>query len=539
MRKAGSLPPRQGLYDPANEHDNCGVGFICHIKNKQSHDIIQKGLEILVNLDHRGAVGADPLAGDGAGIIIQIPHMLLSEDCAKLGFDLPDAGEYAVGQIFLPQDDTSRAACEKALETVIEREGQVLLGWRDVPVDNSCLGETVKPDEPVVRQVFIGRGEGTPVRGAFERKLYVIRKQSHHAIWDETPEEDHANFYTCSLSTRTIVYKGMVLSKNLQVYYKDLSDPRSESALALAHQRFSTNTFPSWELAQPFRYLCHNGEINTVRGNINWMAARKHSMKSEVLGKDLDKLWPLIGDGASDSATFDNALELLVAGGYSLSHAMMMMIPEAWDNNPLMDDDRRAFYEYNAALMEPWDGPAAVCFTDGRQIGATLDRNGLRPARYVVTDDDHVIMGSEVGVLEIPESKIVKKWRLQPGKMFLIDLEEGRIIDDEEVKAQLTGAKPYQKWLDNSQIMVSDLPDDVEPMMPDPETLLNHQQAFGYTQEDTKHFLIPMAMTGQDPIGSMGRDTPIAVLSERPKMLFDYFKQNFAQVTNPPIDPIR
>lgn len=539
MLKAGSLPPRQGLYDPANEHDNCGVGFICNIKNKPSHDIIQKGLEILVNLDHRGAVGADPLAGDGAGILIQIPHKLLKEDCAKLGFDLPDVGKYAVGQMFLPQDDSARAACEQAFETVIAREGQVLLGWRDVPVNNSCLGESVKPDEPVVRQVFIARGEGTPVRGAFERKLYVIRKQSHHAIWDETPEQDHANFYTCSLSTRTIVYKGMVLSKNLQVYYKDLSDPRSQSALALAHQRFSTNTFPSWELAQPFRYLCHNGEINTVRGNINWMAARKHSMNSDVLGKDLDKLWPLIGDGASDSATFDNALELLVAGGYTLSHAMMMMIPEAWDNNPLMDADRRAFYEYNAALMEPWDGPAAVCFTDGRQIGATLDRNGLRPARYVVTDDDHVIMGSEVGVLHIPESKIVKKWRLQPGKMFLIDLEEGRIIDDEEVKAQLTGAKPYQKWLDSSQIMVSDLPDDVAPMMPDHETLLDHQQAFGYTQEDTKHFLIPMAMTGQDPIGSMGRDTPIAVLSERPKMLFDYFKQNFAQVTNPPIDPIR
>ncbi len=539
MMTAGSLPPKQGLYDPANEHDNCGVGFICHIKNKQSHSIIQKGLEILINLDHRGAVGADPLAGDGAGIIIQIPHKLFKEDCAKAGFDLPEPGEYAVGQVFLPREDGPRAACERAFETVIEREGQVLLGWRNVPVDNSCLGESVKPNEPVIRQVFIGRGEGTPVRGAFERKLYVIRKQAHHAIWDETPEEDHGNFYTCSLSTRTIVYKGMVLSKNLSVFYKDLSDERAESALALAHQRFSTNTFPSWELAQPFRYLCHNGEINTVRGNINWMAARRQSMDSEVLGKDLDKLWPLIGDGASDSATFDNALELLVAGGYSLSHAMMMMIPEAWDNNPLMDANRRAFYEYHAALMEPWDGPAAVCFTDGRQIGATLDRNGLRPARYVVTDDDHVIMGSEVGVLPIAESSIVKKWRLQPGKMFLIDLDEGRIIDDEEVKATLTGAKPYQQWLDNSQIQVRDLPDDVAPMAPEEDTLLDLQQAFGYTDEDIKHFLIPMATTGMDPIGSMGCDTPVAVLSDRPKMLYDYFKQNFAQVTNPPIDPIR
>ena len=539
MTIACGLPPRQGLYNPENEHDNCGVGFICNIKNKQSHDIIKKGLQILVNLDHRGAVGADPLAGDGAGIIIQIPHKLLAEECSKLGFDLPEPGDYAVGQVFLPQDNAARARCEKAFETVIAREGQVLLGWRDVPVDNSCLGESVKTDEPVVRQIFIGRGEGTPLRGVFERKLYVIRKQAHHAIWDETPEDDHADFYTCSLSTHTIVYKGMVLSGNLAVYYKDLADERAQSALALAHQRFSTNTFPSWELAQPFRYLCHNGEINTVRGNINWMAARKNSMDSEVLGKDLDKLWPLIGDGASDSATFDNALELLVAGGYSLAHAMMMMIPEAWDNNPLMDPKRRAFYEYHAALMEPWDGPAAVCFTDGRQIGATLDRNGLRPARYIVTDDDHVIMGSEVGVLDIPESKIIKKWRLQPGKMFMIDLEQGRIIDDEELKNSLSDSKPYQKWLDATQIRVSELPDDVAPMSPDHETILDMQQAFGYTQEDTKHFIIPMATTGQDPIGSMGRDTPIAVLSDKPKMLYDYFKQNFAQVTNPPIDPIR
>ena len=537
--KASGLPERQGLYDPAHEHDNCGVGFICHIKNQPSHEIVRQGLQILVNMDHRGAVGADPLAGDGAGIIMQIPHELLAEECAKLGFTLPAQGDYAVGQVFLPRAESERGACLRAFETVIPAEGQELLGWRDVPVDNSCLGESVKAAEPVMRQIFIKKGPGTQDEAAFTRKLFVIRKQVHHAVWDEVADGSHANFYIPSLSSRTIVYKGMVLSGNLAKYYLDLNDPRCKSALALAHQRFSTNTFPSWELAQPFRYLCHNGEINTVRGNINWMAARRATMSSTVLGEDLDKLWPLIGDGASDSATFDNALELLVAGGYSLSHAMMMMIPEAWDSNPLMDADRRAFYEYHAALMEPWDGPAAVCFTDGTQIGATLDRNGLRPARYVVTDDDFVIMGSEVGVLPIPESKIIKKWRLQPGKMFLIDLNEGRIIDDAELKADLAKSKPYQKWLSATQIKVEDLPPENPAMAPDHDTMLDAQQAFGYSQEDLKHFIKPMALTGQDPIGSMGRDTPIAVLSDRPKGLFDYFAQNFAQVTNPPIDPIR
>ena len=537
--KASGLPNTQGLYDPSNEHDNCGVGFICNIKNKKSHEIITQGLQILVNMDHRGAVGADPLAGDGAGIIMQIPHDMLVEECAKLGFELPEVGEYAVGQVFLPRDEAARKACLQAFDTVVPREGQELLGWRSVPVDNSCLGESVKAAEPEIRQVFIKKGANVADEAAFERKLFVIRKQVHHVVWDKLGDDSHGNFYIPTLSARTIVYKGMVLSSNLGNFYLDLQDPRTTSALALVHQRFSTNTFPSWELAQPFRYLCHNGEINTVRGNINWMAARKATMSSDVLGDDLDKLWPLIGDGSSDSATFDNALELLVAGGYSLSHAMMMMIPEAWDNNPLMDDERRAFYEYHAALMEPWDGPAAVCFTDGRQIGATLDRNGLRPARYVVTDDDFVIMGSEVGVIPVDESKIVKKWRLQPGKMFLIDLVEGRIIDDEEIKSSLTQAKPYQEWLDRTQIKVEDLPDENPAMAPDHDTLLEAQQAFGYTQEDYKHFIKPMALTGQDPIGSMGRDTPIAVLSERPKILYDYFTQNFAQVTNPPIDPIR
>ena len=537
MSTAG-LPERQGLYDPSNEHDNCGVGFVANIKGRKSHEIVRQGLQILVNLDHRGAVGADPLAGDGAGILLQVPDRLFRDDCAALGFDLPPAGEYAVGMVFLPRGQAAGAPMIDVVDQAIAAENQVLLGWRTVPTDNACLGESVKPNEPDIRQVFIGRGANAADQDAFERKLFVIRKACHRTI-RESDLGGRDEFYITSMSSRTLVYKGMVLAGSLTRYYADLNDERTESALALVHQRFSTNTFPSWKLAQPFRYLCHNGEINTVQGNTNWMAARRHSMKSAVLGDDLDKLWPLIGDGSSDSATFDNALELLVAGGYSLSHAMMMMIPEAWNNNPLMDYERRAFYEYHAALMEPWDGPAGVAFTDGRQIGATLDRNGLRPARYVVTDDDMVIMGSEVGVLAIPEEKITQKWRLQPGKMFLIDLEEGRIIDDHEVKTSLARAKPYQEWLDETQIDLGDLPKEVGPMPPDAQTLLSRQQVFGYTQEDLSAFLTPMALTGQDPIGSMGIDTPLAVLSDRPKRLYDYFKQCFAQVTNPPIDPIR
>jgi len=529
---------KQGLYDPANEHDACGVGFIANIKNRASHDIVRQGLQILINLDHRGAVGADPLSGDGAGILIQVPDRLLRDDCAAKGITLPPVGEYAVAMVFLPRNEETAQHCVAALEAAIAAEGQVGLGWRDVPCDDSWLGETVKPNAPVIRQYFIGRGDGIPDQAAFERKLFVIRKQAHHAIWDND-YPGGSDFYMASLSSRTLVYKGMMLGPNLPKFYSDLSDERTESALALVHQRFSTNTFPSWRLAQPFRYLCHNGEINTVRGNINWMAARRHNMSSSVLGDDLAKLWPLIGDGASDSATLDNAFELLVAGGYPLSHAMMMLIPEAWMDNPLMDADRRAFYEYHAALMEPWDGPAAIAFTNGRLIGATLDRNGLRPARYVVTDDDIVVMASEVGVLPIPQERIVKKWRLQPGKMFLIDLQEGRIIDDVEVKRRLSTARPYQQWLDDTLIMLEDLPTEVGAMRPDLETLRHRQRAFGYTQEDVRQFLVPMGLTGQDPVGSMGRDTPVAVLSDRPKLLYDYFSQCFAQVTNPPIDPIR
>jgi len=532
------LPPRQGLYDPRNEHDACGIGFVADIKNRKSHKIVQQGLTILDNLTHRGAVGADPLAGDGAGILMQIPDALLRAECEQLDINLPDPGAYAVGMVHLPPQADTRTACEAILTEQVEAAGQHLLGWRDVPTDNACLGESVRAFEPVTRQVLIARGSDCPDVDAFERKLLVIHKQVHKLVGlADLPGKAH--FYIASLSSRTLVYKGMILARNLSTYYPDLRDERMASALALVHQRFSTNTFPTWALAQPFRYLCHNGEINTLRGNVNWMQARRHTMHSKVLGDDLDKLWPLIGEGKSDSAILDNALELLISGGYPLVHAMMLMIPEAWADNPLMDRKRRAFYEYHAALMEPWDGPAAVAFTDGRQIGATLDRNGLRPARYVVTDDDLVVMASEAGVLDIPEERIVKKWRLQPGKMFLIDLEQGRIIDDAELKEQLASAKPYQTWLEQTQIKLSELPPEVGPMAPDPQTLLDRQQAFGYNQEDIKFFLTPMAVSGQDPVGAMGRDTPQAVLSDRPKLLFDYFKQNFAQVTNPPIDPIR
>ena len=533
------FPERQGLYDPRNEHDSCGVGFVVDIKNRKSHAIVSDGLQILVNLDHRGAVGADPKASDGAGILTQIPDRFFREECAKLGFDLPPAGDYAVGMLFLSQNAKTRTRHEATIKRIFEAEGQKVLGWRDVPIDPSCLGYSVKRNQPYIRQVFVARGKNCPDQDAFERKLFVARKQAHHAIWDYEEDRTESRLYIPSFSSRTVLYKGMLMANAIDVFYPDLKDPRFESALALVHQRFSTNTFPSWELAQPFRYLCHNGEINTLRGNINWMLARRHNMKSEILGDDLEKLWPLIGDGNSDSATFDNSLELLVAGGYSLAHAMMLMIPEAWDNNPLMSKKRKAFYEYYAALIEPWDGPAAVAFTDGRQIGATLDRNGLRPARYVVTDDDKVIMASEVGVLPVPEERIVKKWRLQPGKMFLIDLEQGRIVDDDEIKDQLASAKPYLQWLKSTQIHVEDLPTEVAAMAPDAGILLDRQQAFGYTQEDIKFFLAPMAVGGQDPVGSMGRDIPLAVLSRRSKSLFDYFKQNFAQVTNPPIDPIR
>jgi len=531
------LPLQQGLYDPRQERDACGVGFVAHIKGKQSHDMVRQGLQILENLTHRGAVGADPLAGDGAGILLQIPDQFLRDEMGWCNIPLPPAGEYGVGMLFLPRDAAARAACEKIVADKIAAEGQQLLGWRDVPVDSSGLGESVKKVEPVVRQMFIGRGKNCKDQDAFERKLFVIRKTMEHAV-SNLGKSQGKGFYCPSLSSRTIVYKGMLLADQVGKYYLDLQDARVVSALALVHQRFSTNTFPTWNLAHPFRMIAHNGEINTVRGNVNWMTARHAAMSSKLLGADLDKLWPLITEGQSDSACFDNALELLVAGGYSLPHAMMLLIPEAWAGNPLMDEERRAFYEYHAALMEPWDGPAAVAFTDGRMIGATLDRNGLRPARYLITDDDMVLMASEMGVLDIPQHKIVKKWRLQPGKMFLIDMQAGRIVDDAELKHQLATAKPYRKWVDSSRYFLGDLPEvAAKPKLN--ASLLDTQQAFGYSQEDLKFILAPMVNAGEEPTGSMGTDAALAVLSNKNRSFYDYFQQLFAQVTNPPIDPIR
>jgi glutamate synthase (NADPH/NADH) large chain len=534
-------PAAQGLYDPVNEHDACGVGFVAHIKGKKSHEIVSQGLKILENLDHRGAVGADALMGDGAGILIQIPDAFYREEMAKQGVTLPPSGEYGVGMIFLPKEHASRLACEQELERTVKAEGQVLLGWRDVPVDPSMpISPTVKASEPVIRQIFIGRGKDIIVTDALERKLYVIRKTASHRI-QALKLKHGGEYFVPSMSARTVVYKGLLLAGQVGVYYLDLQDERTISALALVHQRFSTNTFPAWELAHPYRMIAHNGEINTVKGNVNWLSARTGAISSAVLGTDLQKLWPLIYPGQSDTASFDNCLELLVMAGYPLVHAMMMMIPEAWEQHTLMDENRRAFYEYHAAMMEPWDGPAAIAFTDGRQIGATLDRNGLRPARFCITDDDLVILASEAGVLSIPESKIVRKWRLQPGKMFLIDMEQGRIIDDKELKDNLANAKPYKSWIDAVRVRL----DQIEAQSGTPagdqpgETLLDRQQAFGYTQEDLKFLMAPMAATGEEAIGSMGNDSPLAVMSSKNKTLYNYFRQLFAQVTNPPIDSIR
>ncbi len=542
----------QGLYNPANEHDACGVGFVAHIKGNKSHSIVEQGLLILKNLDHRGAVGADKLMGDGAGILIQIPDQFYRDEMARQGVELPPPGEYGVGMVFLPKEHASRIACEQEIERAVRLEGQVVLGWRNVPTDSEMpMSPLVRAKEPVIRQIFIGRGPDIMVTDALERKLYVIRKSSGHAI--QALKLLHGKeFFVTSMSARTVVYKGLLLADQVGVYYKDLQDARCVSALALVHQRFSTNTFPEWPLAHPYRLIAHNGEINTVKGNFNWMRAREGVMKSAVLGDDLQKLFPLIYEGQSDTACFDNALELLLMAGYPLAQAMMMMIPEAWENHTTMDDNRKAFYEYHAAMMEPWDGPAAMAFTDGRYIGGTLDRNGLRPARYIVTDDDLVVMASESGVLPIPESKIIQKWRLQPGKMFLIDLEAGRIIDDKELKDTYANAKPYKAWINAVRIKLNALKLSESQLKHNvakygstaqgekqPAALLDRQQAFGYTQEDLRFLLAPMATAGEEAIGSMGNDSPLAVMSNKLKPLYNYFKQLFAQVTNPPIDPIR
>ena len=530
----------QGLYDPSNEHDACGVGFVAHIKGQKSHAIVVQALKILENLDHRGAVGADALMGDGAGILIQLPDALYRDDMAQQGVTLPAPGEYGVGMVFLPKEHASRLACEQELERAVLAEGQVLLGWRDVPVNRDMpMSPTVRAKEPIMRQIFIGRGNDVIVQDALERKLYVIRKTASAAI--QNLQLKHSKeYYVPSMSSRTTIYKGLLLADQVGTYFRDLEDPRCVSALGLVHQRFSTNTFPEWPLAHPYRYVAHNGEINTVKGNYNWMKAREGVMSSPVLGDDLKKLYPISFADQSDTATFDNCLELLTMAGYPISQAVMMMIPEPWENHSTMDERRKAFYEYHAAMLEPWDGPASIVFTDGRQIGATLDRNGLRPSRYCITDDDMVIMGSESGVLPVPESKIVRKWRLQPGKMFLIDLEQGRMINDEELKAGLTNTKPYKQWIENVRVKLDSLPTDTAlPEAHNPVPLLERQQAFGYSQEDIKFLMAPMAINGEEGIGSMGNDSPLAVLSSKNKPLYNYFKQLFAQVTNPPIDPIR
>ncbi len=533
------LPSKQGLYDPRFEHDSCGVGFVVNIKGDKSREIVDQALTVLENLDHRGACGCEENTGDGAGILVQIPHAFFEHACDGLGFHLPEPGQYGVGMIFLPDDRDQRRRFERILGEAIAGEGQRLLGWRKVPTDNLYLGETAKSCEPFVRQVFIGRGEGIKDDMAFERKLYVIRRRAENAIrYKGLAGGDY--FYVPSLSHRTLIYKGMLTPHQLSTFYPDLSDPLVETAIAVVHSRFSTNTFPSWGRAHPYRYLIHNGEINTLRGNENWMHARQGMLASKLFGDDLPKVFPIIQEDGSDSAKFDNCLEFLALSGRSLPHAMMMMIPEPWENHESMDEKKTAFYEYHSSLMEPWDGPASIAFTDGTVVGAVLDRNGLRPSRYYVTKDDLVIMASEVGVLDVPPERVLEKRRLQPGRMFLVDTEKGRIISDEEIKEQMASARPYRQWLKESSVRFDDLPN-----LPDKEPSYNHQatlrrlQAFGYSFEDLRINIAPMAQNGIQPVGSMGTDTPLAVLSDKPQLLYSYFKELFAQVTNPPIDPIR
>jgi len=529
-------PAAQGLYDPKNEHDACGIGMIANIRNRPSHEVVQKGLEILENLEHRGAVGADPTMGDGAGILVQVPHAFFA---TVLPFALPEKHHYAVAMLFYPNDTALRDRCAAIVEACLAAEGLTLLGERVVPTDNSRLSEGVIATQPIIEQLLIDRPADLTL-DEFERKLFIARKVISNRVYAEAPESDSDNgFYVVAMSARTLVYKGMFLADQLGAFYPDLHHPAFESAIALVHQRFSTNTFPSWKLAHPYRMTTHNGEINTIRGNVNWMAARQASVHSRYFADDISKLWPISYEGQSDTACFDNALEFLVRGGYPLPHAAMMLIPEAWAGNPLMDEKRRAFYQYHASLMEPWDGPAAMSLSDGRYVVATLDRNGLRPARYLVTREGHVVLASESGVLDIPPEDIVERWRLQPGRMLLIDLEQGRIISDDEIKATLATANPYADWLARTQIVLEELPP-VPPRAPEPTAaLLDRLQAFAYTQEDFKLLMAPMATTGQEAVGSMGTDTPISALSDKPKLLYTYFKQNFAQVTNPPIDPIR
>ncbi|MBN2221975.1 MAG: glutamate synthase subunit alpha, partial [Vallitaleaceae bacterium] len=536
MKNSYGLPPKQGLYDPMMEKENCGVGFIAHIKGKKTHAIVQQGIQILANLHHRGAVGADPNTGDGAGLLIQLPHQFLKKAGAELNITLPEEGQYGVGMIFLPQEPNARYFCEGICERVVEAEGLSLLGWRNVPINDKACGLTASGTRPMVHQLFIGTG--VHPAEALERKLYIVRKQIEKAVREANHTYTEA-FYICSLSSKTMIYKGQLLAFQIPDFFPDLSDPDMVSALALVHQRYSTNTFPSWDRAQPFRYLAHNGEINTLRGNVNWMNAREGVLESEVFGEDIKKIFPIIEPKGSDSANLDNSLELLVASGKSIAHAICMLIPEAWQAHENMSEDKKGFYEYHAGLMEPWDGPAAVAFTDGVQIGAVLDRNGLRPARYAITKDDLIVMASETGVLPFEVENILEKGRLQPGRMLLIDTKEGRIIPDEEIKNSLATAKPYQEWVARNKVEMEDLPVPHEIIPLGEHRLLQYQKVFGFTEEELKKIIAPMALKGSESIASMGNDAALAVLSEQPSLIYDYFKQLFAQVTNPPIDPIR
>ena len=534
-------PQPQGLYHPGNEHDACGMGLVANIRGEKSHDIIRKGLEVLINLTHRGAAGCDPETGDGAGILIQIPHEYFAHECGVLGMPpLPQAGAYGVAMCFLPVDKHNRLQCEGVLERIAQEEGLKVLGWRDTPVNGMVIGREARSSQPYIEQLFLGKPEGLEADSdAFERLLYKVRRRTENEML-ASEIEGKEDFYIPSLSCRTIVYKGLMLAPQIEAFYYELANPLVKSALCLIHQRFSTNTFPSWKLAHPYRYLAHNGEINTIKGNISWMNARQSVLESPLYGNEIDELFPVIMPGGSDSASLDNAVEFMVQSGRSIPHVMAMLVPEAWSGNPDMDEDKRAFYEYHASLMEPWDGPAALCFTDGKIIGATLDRNGLRPGRYIVTKDDLVVLASEAGVLDVPAKDIRKKGRLQPGRMFLVDTVQQRIISDDEIKKQLAGRQPYGAWLKEQQVTLDQLPEPpARAVTSSAEMLLRRQRAYGYSEEDLKVLLAPMAVAGQEPVGSMGTDVPLACLSDRPQSLFNYFKQLFAQVTNPPIDPIR
>jgi glutamate synthase (ferredoxin) len=530
-------PEQQGLYHPSHEHDACGMGFVVNLSGEKSHDIVRKGIEILINLTHRGACGCDPETGDGAGVLIQIPHEFFSRECAKLGFGLPDPGQYGVGMMFLPVELQQRLLCEGIVEKIAREEGLTPLGWRDTPLHVDSIGRQARATQPYIEQVFIHAGEGM-TQDEFERKLYVVRRRAETEI-AESDMHEKGFFYVPSLSSRTIIYKGLLLAPQIEDFYLELADPLTKSSMCMVHQRFSTNTFPTWQLAHPYRMICHNGEINTIRGNINWMTARESTLKSDLFGDDLAKTFPVIRPGGSDTASIDNAIEMLTLAGRELPHVMAMLIPEAWDSDTTMPDEKRAFYEYHASLMEPWDGPAAIAFTDGKWIGATLDRNGLRPARYMITADNHLILASETGVLPVKPEDVTYKGRLQPGRMLLVNLEEHRIVPDEEIKHMLASRRPYAEWLKENQITLDALPQPPRVYGFDPQTLRVRQRAFGYSEEDLRILMTPMATNGEEPVGSMGTDTPLACLSNRPQSLFHYFKQLFAQVTNPAIDPIR